>query len=119
MWLETTARLIKDIKKMVDGIPKIENMKEINALELKIHNMFQECYGVLGNVTREVKQAINAQKLNVKKNERVRKEVEQNQAIERILNEAPEQEIVDATKLDEPKPKKKTTKKKTTKKADK
>lgn len=127
MWLETLSRAIKDIRDIMAKIPHIEDVKELNKLELKLHNMFQEYYGVLGNVTREVKQAINSQKLNIKHMDRVRKETEQNEAIEKILNETPEQEVIDASKLEEPEKKpakkkttaKKTTKKKTTKKADK
>lgn len=116
MWLDTLNRAVKDISDTLTKVQYTTDIKELNKLELNLHNLFQEYYGVLGNATREVKQAIRARRIEVRKLDQINKAVEQEKALERAIEKMPEQEIVDATKLDEPKTKK-TTKKKTTKKA--
>lgn len=118
MWFETLRRAVKEIEKILEDSNNTNSQKELNAMELHIHKIFQEVYAVLGNATMEVKKSMRNRKAAARKEFQAQKYLEAEKVLEEIIEQAPENEVIDAAELDKPKKKKTSRKKKTAKKVE-
>lgn len=120
MWFETLRKAVKEIEKILKEAEKTDSQKELNAMELRIHKIFQEVYAVLGSATREVKATIQKRKTAAKKEFQRHKFIKEEEVLEEVIRKAPAQKVIDASKLEEkPKKKRAPRKKKTDKKVEK